>query len=212
MAPVAEYLGALQMERGASRNTLARVSPRPRGLRPRSSRGRRRRIETADLDDLIVTTTSARSGAAASAAASVARRLSAVRGLYRFLVASGVIRRDPTEHLDSPAPAASLAADACRSEDVAALVESPDTTRPDGLRDRALLELLYATGMRASEAIALRLDDVNLQRRLRRLHGQGQPAAPGPRGRAGARVDARATSTARRPRLVKRGDPRPRSS
>ena len=91
----------------------------------------------------------------------MARRLSALRGLYRFLVREGRLSRDPTEHLESPRPPRRLPR-TLSIEDATALVESPDPTRGEGLRDRALLELLYASGMRASEVLSLRHEDLNL--------------------------------------------------
>ena len=120
---------------------------------------------------------------------SIARHLSAVRGLYRFLLDERRITRDPTEHLDSPRPARRLPR-TLSVEDAAALVEAPDTTRPDGLRDRALLELLYACGLRASEALGLRVEDVNFAAGYVDRDREGEPAAPRPGGRAGARVGA----------------------
>jgi integrase/recombinase XerD len=91
----------------------------------------------------------------------VARHLSAVRGFYRHLLRVGDVRRDPTEHLDAPRLPRRLPR--ALSPDVTVrLVEAPDTRRPAGVRDRAILELLYATGMRASECMGLRLEDLNL--------------------------------------------------
>jgi integrase/recombinase XerD len=94
-------------------------------------------------------------------AASVARRLSALRGLYRHLLDAGALRRDPTEHVDRPRPGRPLPRALSRAV-VTALVESPDARAPRGLRDRAILEVLYATGMRASECLGLRTEDANL--------------------------------------------------
>ena len=104
---------------------------------------------------------------------SVARRISSLRGLYRHLVREGAIRRDPTEHLETPRRARALPRTLSR-EVVAALVESPDVTAPRGVRDRAVLELLYATGMRASECLGLTLDDVNLSAGYVVCTGKGQ--------------------------------------
>ena len=159
MDPVTEYLETLQMERGASRNTLAAYRRDLAGYTAFVARAGSR-IEAADLPVLVRYLGALRRRGLGGR--SVARHLSAVRGLYRFLLASGVIRRDPTEHLDSPRPPRRLPR-TLSEQDVAAIVETPDTTRPDGLRDRALLELLYGCGLRASEAIALRVDDVNLE-------------------------------------------------
>src|SRR5207247_257199 len=89
-------------------------------------------------------------------ARSAARRLSAIRGLYRFLTAAGQAPVDPTEHIDRPRPVERLPR-TLSVADTTALVEAPDISRPDGLRDRAMLELLYAAGLRASEALALRI-------------------------------------------------------
>src|SRR6185503_18209811 len=129
MDPVTEYLETLQMERGASRNTLVAYRRDLAGYATFIARARSQ-IETADLPLLV-----------------------------KYL---GALRRDPTEHLDSPRPARRLPR-TLSEQDVAAIVETPDTKRPDGLRDRALLELMYACGLRASEAIAVSVDDVNLE-------------------------------------------------
>jgi len=158
MEAVAEYLGTLQSERGASRNTLAAYR---RDLADFLTflGHRRRRPDTVGPDDIV--TWLERLRARGLAPASVARRLSAVRGFYRHLLREGKIRRDPTEHLDTPRVPRPLPR-ALSREAAARLVEAPDTGRAAGLRDRAILELLYATGMRASECMGLRLEDLNL--------------------------------------------------
>jgi integrase/recombinase XerD len=157
MEAVAEYLGALQSEQGASRNTLAAYR---RDLADFTHfLGARRRSASAVSPEDVVTWLEGlrRRGLAPS---SVARRLSAVRGFYRHLVREERVRRDPTEHLDAPRPRRPLPR-ALSREAAASLVEAPDTRRPAGVRDRAILELLYATGMRASECLGLTLDDLN---------------------------------------------------
>jgi len=158
MDVVVEFLEALQTEAGASRNTVlayrrdladfGRFLARPR--RELATLGGR------DVSDYLMTLRRRGLGAR-----SVARRLSALRGLYRFLVREGRVTRDPTEHLESPRPPRRLPR-TLSIEDATTLVESPDTTRAEGLRDRALLELLYASGMRASEVLSLRHEDLNL--------------------------------------------------
>jgi integrase/recombinase XerD len=158
MHEVAEYLGALQSERGASRNTLAAYR---RDLDDflRFCRERRRAPVALAADDVVGWLERLRGRGLAPS--SVARRLSAVRGFYRHLLREGVARRDPTEHLDTPRGGRPLPR-ALSRESAIALVEAPDARRPAGLRDRAILELLYATGMRASECLSLRLEDLNL--------------------------------------------------
>jgi integrase/recombinase XerD len=158
MQAVAEYLGALQTERGASRNTLAAYR---RDLDDFLCFCRERRLDlaAAGVDDVVAWIERLR--ARGLAPSSVARRLSAVRGFYRHLLRDGAVRRDPTEHLETPRASRPLPR-ALSREVTVALVEAPDTRRPAGLRDRAILELLYATGMRASECLGLGLEDLNL--------------------------------------------------
>jgi integrase/recombinase XerD len=158
MQAVAEYLGALQSERGASRNTLAAYR---RDLHDYLKHLDRHQLEpdSATPDDVVSWIERLRKRGLAPA--SVARRLSAVRGFYRHLLRDGAVRRDPTEHLEAPRRLRPLPR-ALSRESAFALVEAPDTARPAGVRDRAILELLYATGMRASECLGLTLEDLNL--------------------------------------------------
>jgi integrase/recombinase XerD len=157
MEAVAGYLGALQTEQGASRNTLAAYR---RDLADflRFLDGRRLPPVAVGPDDVVSWLERLR--ARGLAPASVARRLSAVRGFYRHLLREGSVAADPTEHLDTPRAARPLPR-ALSRESTIMLVEAPDTSRPAGVRDRAILELLYATGMRASECMGLRLEDLN---------------------------------------------------
>jgi integrase/recombinase XerD len=154
---VPTYLAALQVERGASRHTLLAYR---RDLADFVTfLGRRRGLAGVTSDDVVAYLATLRTrGLRAS---SIVRRLSAVRGLYRHLVAEGTLARDPTEHIERPRLRRPLPKTLSRAG-AQALVERPDTTRLRGLRDRAMLEVLYATGMRASECLGLRIEDVNL--------------------------------------------------
>jgi integrase/recombinase XerD len=156
--PVAEYLGTLQTERGASRHTLAAYR---RDLTDFTGflQHHRRPLSEVRPEDIVSYVERLRHHGFASG--SVARRLSALRGLYRHLVAAGALGQDPTEHVDLPRAARPLPKTLSRDVTVE-LIESPDVSAPRGIRDRTLLELLYATGMRASECLDLRLEDVNL--------------------------------------------------
>jgi len=202
MDPVAEYLEALQTERGASPNTLSAYRRDLSGflgfLRRRGTT-----IEPAGADHVARYLLTLRQ--AGLGPRSIARHLSAVRGLYRFLVREGRLGRDPTEHLEGPRPPRRLPRTLSPKE-AAALVESPALDDRAGLRDRALLELLYATGMRASECLALRIEDLNL------AAGYVIPTGKGDRQRL-VPVGAQALHWVRvylktaRPSLVKRADP-----
>ncbi len=103
---------------------------------------------------------------------SQARALSAVRGFYRFLVAEGLRDDDPTEPLDAPRLGRKLP-NVLSVEEVVALLDAPDPGRPRGIRDRAMLHLLYAAGLRVSELLGLRLSDLRLDQGWVGVDGKG---------------------------------------
>ncbi len=104
--------------------------------------------------------------------ASAGRRLAALRTFARFLVREECLADDPTALVGSPRKEQTLPAH-LGADEVARLVEAPDTTSVGGRRDRAILELLYASGLRLSELVGLDLDDVNLSSRIVRVRGKG---------------------------------------
>ncbi|MBI4611804.1 MAG: site-specific tyrosine recombinase XerD [Candidatus Rokubacteria bacterium] len=200
--PVAEFLEALQMERGTSLNTLSAYRRDLAGFRRflREQRWGLRRVGSPELSRYLLQLR--RNGLSPR---SIARHLSAVRGLYRFLVREGHLCRDPTDQLESPRQPQRLPR-TLSLEEVGALVEAADGRTAVGLRDRALLEILYATGMRASECCSLRIEDVNLSA------GYVVPTGKGSRQRL-VPVGAQALHWLRRylqegrPALVRAGDP-----
>ena len=198
-----EFLAALQTERGASPHTLAAYRRDLAGFTAFLSR-RGRVVGAAKLGDLSEYLAELRRRGLG--ARSAARHVSAVRGLYRFLLAAGEIRRDPTEHLESPRPPRRLPR-TLSIEDAAALVESPDLSAPEGLRDRAMLELLYASGLRASECLALRLEDLNIAAGYVMATGKGNRQRLVPVGAQALKWVERYALTSR-PAFVKRGDSR----
>ncbi len=202
MDPVAEYLEALQTERGASPNTLSAYRRDLSGFARFLTR-RRAAIESVGPEQVARYLLGLRQ--AGLGARSVARHVSAVRGLYRFLTREGRLARDPTEHLEAPRPPRRLPR-TLSPQDAAALVESPPAGSPMGVRDRALLELLYATGMRASECLALRIEDVNLTAGYVICTGKGDRQRLVPVG-AQALHWVRAYLATARPALAKRLDP-----
>jgi integrase/recombinase XerD len=202
MDALREFLAALQTERGASPHTLAAYRRDLAGFIAFLER-RRRSVGAARLGDLSEYLVELRRRGLG--ARSAARHLSAVRGLYRFLLASGEIQRDPTEHLESPRPPRRLPR-TLSVEDAAALVESPDLSAREGLRDRAMLELLYASGLRASECLALRLEDLNIAAGYVTATGKGNRQRLVPVGAQALRWVERYAATSR-PAFVKRGDP-----
>jgi len=102
----------------------------------------------------------------------VSRYLSTWRQYYRWLVREGVIDSDPVALIESPKTGRGLPK-ALSEEQVETLLEAPDTGTPLGLRDRAMLELMYATGLRVSELVNLELVNLNLNQGVIRVTGKG---------------------------------------
>jgi integrase/recombinase XerD len=105
-------------------------------------------------------------------ARSTARLLSGLRGFYRFLLREGLIARDPTLQVELPQLGRPLPRSLSEA-DVEALLAAPDLDDPVGLRDRAMLEVLYACGLRVSELVGLTLEQVNLRQGVLRVFGKG---------------------------------------
>jgi len=103
----------------------------------------------------------------------VSRYLSAWRQYYRWLVREGVIDSDPVALIESPKTGRGLPK-ALSEEQIESLLEAPDTGTPLGLRDRAMLELMYATGLRVSELVNLELVNLNLNQGVIRVTGKGR--------------------------------------
>ncbi|KLI76431.1 MULTISPECIES: site-specific tyrosine recombinase XerD [Lacticaseibacillus] len=106
------------------------------------------------------------------APASVSRMISALRKFYRFLLREGAVKTDPMTKIDTPKKAQHLPATLSGPE-IDALMAKPDITKPLGLRDRAIFELMYATGLRVSELIGLRMDQLHLAMNLLQVTGKG---------------------------------------
>jgi integrase/recombinase XerD len=138
-------------------------------------------------------------------ARSVARALAAIRGLFRFLVVERHLKRDPTENIENPKLWSNLPK-SLAPQDVDALLSAPDRSTPDGLRDAAMLELLYATGLRVSELIKVRIDELVMDAGFLRTIGKGSKERIVPFGDS-ARDTIVAFMEQGRPELDKKGDP-----
>jgi len=102
----------------------------------------------------------------------IARHIASLRSFHHFLLRDRVVEHDPTEHIENPQVEQTLPKVLSLLE-VEALLEAPDVTKPLGLRDKAMLELMYATGMRVSELIQLQLGDLHLEMGFVRILGKG---------------------------------------
>ncbi|MFC5289990.1 site-specific tyrosine recombinase XerD [Actinokineospora guangxiensis] len=169
------YLDHLAVERGTSANTLDGYT--------RDLRRYRDHLAADGVEDMAEVTERHVSGFLAAlregtadhpplAASSAARALVAVRGLHRFAVLDGITAHDPARAVKPPTPPRRLPK-ALPVDDVLKLLDTPVQDGPGGLRDRALLELLYSTGARISEAVGLDVDDVDATDRAVRLDGKG---------------------------------------
>lgn len=202
----ARYLEHLTVERGVAPNTVAAYR-RDLELYLAFLKTRRRRtaaeITESDLNAFVA---SLRDHEYADgrryAPATVARVLAAVRGLHRYLARAGIVAADPAEAVGSVKIARSLPK-ALSVEEVEALIASVPTEGGVSARDRAIVELLYAAGLRISELTALDVDDIDLRDQTVRCIGKGSKERIVPIGRAA--VDAiKAYLTRVRPDLATR--------
>jgi integrase/recombinase XerD len=183
---VEEFLSWLVTERGRAANTILAYR---RDLTAYATWLARHgddllSVETATLVDFV-----AERRASGAAPASVARQLAAVRTLHRYLVTEGERPDDPTADLEGVRVPAGLPKPLSEQE-VTSLLDAVVGHDPVAVRDRALLELLYATGARISEACGLSMGDIDFDTRLVRLFGKGSKERIVPFGRAaGAALD-----------------------
>lgn len=138
------------------------------------------------------------------ATATIARRLAALKAFYQFLVREKMIKSDPTANLESPKLEKRLPKVLTVSE-VERLLAQPNGAEAAGLRDRAMLELLYATGLRVSELVSLDVGDANLETGYIRCSGKGSKERVVPLGSL-AIISCREYLTLGRKRLVKDRD------
>ncbi len=193
-----KYATYLAVEKGLAPNTLASYErdlnkyfyamreKQPEGITPADVRA-----FLAGLSD------------AGLAAPSIARNLAAVRGFHKFLQIDGLAQSDPTVNVETPRGWKRLPKTLSTAE-VDALLVQPDQSTLLGLRDKAMLELLYATGLRVSELVGLRLQDVNLERGFLVVMGKGSKERAVPLGETA--MDAvRSYLKRARPLLLKSG-------
>ncbi|HQW08009.1 MAG TPA: site-specific tyrosine recombinase XerD [Steroidobacteraceae bacterium] len=166
---VSRFIDAVWMERGLSSNTLAAYRADLTALaRWLTERGRDITATTrADLMDFIAFRVQA-----GARPRSTARQLSSFRRFFRHLVREGVLREDPTAQIAMPKIGRSLPR-SLSEEEVESLLNAPAIGDPLGNRDRAMLEVLYATGLRVSELVSLKHGQVNLNQGVLRVVGKG---------------------------------------
>jgi len=197
-SPVEEYLSWLTVERGRAPNTLAAYR-RDLNRYEAALHELGRTPADATVDDVERYMADLRR--MQQSPASVARALSSLRGLHRFLVDEGIAAHDPTVDVEAGRLAARLPK-AIGEAEVTAILESVSGDDPISRRDRALLELLYGTGARVSEAIGLNLTDLAGGNGLVRLYGKGSKERLVPLGTHAGRALARWLDPEGRDRLA----------
>jgi integrase/recombinase XerD len=166
---IKEFLSYVQVEKGLSHNTLQSYA-RDLGRLDQWARKSATPVQNLSRQDLRHWIADlSREGLAPS---SVARAVSAARGFFRFLMLDGHIKRHPTEDLDTPQRFAYLPV-FLTEEEIDKLFAAPDISTEEGIRDRALLEVMYGAGLRVSELVTLKQTDVDIHTGLIVCHGKG---------------------------------------
>jgi integrase/recombinase XerD len=200
---VLDFLAYLEFERGLSRNTLEAY----RGDLLQLGRFLAERelsaldATPADISDFLTQLAAGDPDHRPASPATIHRKSACLRSFYRHLRREGLRESDPTASLSAPRRSRKLPQVLTRDE-VEELLSQPSGTDPSALRDRALLEVMYASGLRASEAIGLELSDVDLEERVLRARGKGSKERIVPIGQAALRALA-AYLERGRPKLVK---------
>jgi integrase/recombinase XerD len=174
------FLHYLSVEKGLSRNT---VESYDRDLRKYFLHVKGRSPDEVAQKDVV--SFMVRLASEGMATPSVARHLSAVRGFHKYLLIDGLATTDPTANVETPRGWKRLPK-TLSAADVETLLAQPQVSTLIGLRDRAMLELLYATGLRVSELVGLKIPDINLERGFVIVLGKGSKERAVPMGDAAA--------------------------
>jgi len=165
-----QYLDAIWMEKGLAENTLSSyrqdLVSLVDWLKPQSLQ--LLHVKHEDLLRFLQYRVTSK-----ISARSTARLLSCLRGFYRYWLRENRISQDPTANIESPRLGKPLPK-SLSEQDVEALLDAPDVETALGMRDRAMLELLYACGLRVTELISLEVNQVNLQQGVIRVFGKGR--------------------------------------
>jgi integrase/recombinase XerD len=168
-AMIDRFLDAIWMERGLSENTLGAYRADLVALSQRLDSKSIRLVNASRADIMDYIAWRVEGGAKPR---STARQLSSFRRFYRYLLREGVVSEDPTVNIAMPKIGRSLP-QSLTEQDVDSLLASPKVAEPLGHRDRTMLEVLYATGVRVSELINLKLGQINLNQGVLRIVGKG---------------------------------------
>lgn len=167
---VTEYLEYLAVERGLAANTIEAYRRDLSKLRSYAEDEEGVHLIGADQNTVVSFVSSIRRSGVSPR--SIGRIISAVRGFYKYLLMTKRIQADPTINIESPKPERRLPS-VLTEEEIDRLLSFPNNADPLAMRDHAILELMYATGLRASEVVSLKVSDVNLDLGYVRCIGKG---------------------------------------
>jgi integrase/recombinase XerD len=174
------FLSYLRVEKGLAQNTILAYGRDLKRFAEFLRKRQKQRMEDVTREDVVDFLSSLYKEKLDSR--SVARYLVSLRGLYKFAMMEGRVGSDPTENLESPKVRNSLPT-YLRAEEIDKLLQAPNLATPIGLRDRAMLEVLYSTGLRVSELLNLRLSDIDTRVGFVRCIGKGDKERLVPIGR-----------------------------
>ncbi len=174
------FLSYLRVERGLAQNTILAYGHDLKKFAEFLRKRHKLRMEDVTREDVVDFLSSLYKEKLDSR--SVARYLVSLRGMYKFAMMEGMVDTDPTENLESPKIRSSLPT-YLRVEEIDKLLEAPNLATPIGLRDRAMLEVLYSTGLRVSELLNLRISDIDMRVGCVRCIGKGDKERLVPIGR-----------------------------
>src|ERR687893_2459749 len=186
---VLDFLAYLEFERGLSRNTLEayRSDLLQFGGHLQRTGGDALAVGHAELAEFVASLATGAEDRPPVAPATLQRKVACLRSFHRHLLRQELIEEDPTARLRAPRQGRKLPQVLTRDE-VNRLLDQPKGTDPANLRDRALLELMYACGLRASEAIAIEVTDLDMEAGILRARGKGAKERIVPIGTAAARA------------------------
>jgi integrase/recombinase XerD len=171
---VLDFIAYLELERGLSRNTLEAYRSDLLQYGAWLDRAGKQALEVdhGDLAQFVGELAAGGDGRAPAASTTIQRKVACLRSFYRHLRREEILDRDPTAELKGPPRGKRLPKVLSRDE-VRLLLGQPTGASPAALRDRALLELMYACGLRASEAVGIQLDELDLDEGVLRANGKG---------------------------------------
>jgi integrase/recombinase XerD len=199
------FLSYLRVEKGLSQNTILAYGADLKRFALFLATRRKNTVDAVNREDIVDFLSHLYRQKLDSR--SVSRYLVSLRSFFKYALAEELVRKDPTENLESPKIRQSLPS-YLRKEEVERLLSAPSTNTPVGLRDRAMLEVLYSSGLRVSELLNLRISDLDMRMGCVRCIGKGDKERLVPIGRkAIAAVEAYLAGA--RPKLLRWGAPPP---